>query len=112
MSDNKFKTKNFVSIDDAHSFEIIIYDEFPDYAYFTMINVTPEHYKTFLLLLKDGFEYMSNNNIKTIKQMLNTTDLEFFKKSTISYFDNYVIVSTNIEYFLEEICNGLGIQRL
>ena len=109
---NKNIYQKFVSIDDAHSFEISISDESLDLAYFTIINITPEHYKTFLLLLKDGFDFMIKNNILIVKQIINSTDIEFFKKSTISYYDNYVIISTNIEYFLEEICNGLGIQRL
>jgi len=55
---------------------------------------------------------MIKNNILTVKQIINSIDIEFFKKSTISYYDTYVIITTNIEYFLEDICNGLGIQRL
>lgn len=111
MSDKNI-SKKFLSIDDAHSFEININEEAKDSAYFTIEKVTPEHYKTFLLLLKDGFEYMIKNKISIVKQIINSTDIEFFKKSTISYYHNYVIISTNIEFFLEDICNGLGIQRL
>ena len=109
---NKNIYKKFVSIDDAHSFEINISEESNECAYFSIEKLTPEHYKTFLLILKDGFEYMIQNNISTVKQIINSTDIEFFKKSTISYYHNYVIISTNIDFFLEDLCNGLGIQRL
>jgi hypothetical protein len=67
---NKNINKKFVSIDDAHSFEITINEESKDLAYFSIINITPEHYKTFLLLLKDGFEYMIKNNILIVKQIV------------------------------------------
>ena len=109
---NNIINKKFISIDDAHSFEIKIDCENIDSAYFNICNITPENYKTFLLILKDGFQYMQMHNIKKVKQFINTTDVEFFKKSIISYYHNYIIVTTNIEYFLEEICNGLGIQKL
>ena len=109
---NKNINKKFVSIDDAHSFEINISEESSESAYFIIEKITPEHYKTFLLILKDGFEYMIKNNILIVKQIINSTDIEYFKKSTISYYNNYVVISTNIEYFLEDICNGLGIQKL
>ena len=106
---NNIHTKKFISIDDAHSFEITIHD---DYAFFIIGNVVPEHYKTFLLILKDGFQYMTNNNVKYVKQYINITDVEFFINSTKSYYNDYVIIKTDIEYFLDEICNGLGIKKL
>lgn len=105
MSSNK----EFISIDKNHSLNINIID---DTAYFTINYLNPEKYKTFLLLLKLAFEYMVNNNVKYIKQRINEEDKINFKNSIFIEEDDIVIVKTNIDNFLFELCDALGMQRL
>lgn len=100
---------NFTSTDKEHSFIISIIE---DTAYFSLLTLNPEKYKTFLLLLKKAFEYMISNNIKYIKQRINHNDKESFKKSSFIEENNTLIVKTNIEDFLFELCDALGINRL
>ena len=102
-------SRQFTSIDKCHSFGITILE---DTAYFVLYNVDPSHYKTFLLLLKNGFEYMNFHKIKYVKQQINAEDKESFKKSVIIEENNILIVKTNIEDFLLEICDAIGMHRL
>ena len=107
---NKLK-KEFISIDKEHSFTISIIE---DTAYFALnpIQFNPEEYKTFLLLLKNGFQYMINNGIKYVKQQINYEDKESFKKSSFIEENNILIAKTNINDFLIELCDALGMNRL
>jgi hypothetical protein len=101
--------KKFISIDKKHSYNITILDET---AYLVLCAIEPSSYKTFLLLLKSGFEYMKNNNIKYVKQQINIEDKKLFKKSTFIEENNMIIVKTEIDDFIFEICDALGIKRL
>jgi hypothetical protein len=101
--------KKFISIDKLHSFEITILE---DTSYFVILSLEPKHYKTFLLLLKKGFEYMKSNNVKYVKQTITLEDKELFKKSSFVEENNVLIVKTDIDMFLEELCNAMGMQRL
>ena len=130
---NKLK-KEFISIDKQHSFTISIIE---DTAYFVLNYIgkgtTPPpapkiiekvgkeeeekevfaiSYKIFLLLLKDGFQYMTNNGIKYVKQQINYEDKETFKKSFFIEENNILIAKTNIDDFLIELCEALGMNRL
>jgi hypothetical protein len=105
---NKSELK-FISIDKQHSFTIFIIE---DTAYFTLHDIKPEKYKTFLLELKKGFQYMVNNGIKYVKQEINYEDKESFKKSSFIEENNILIAKTNIEDFLVELCDVLGMHRL
>ena len=102
-------TKKFSSIDKNHSFSINIIE---DTAYFIIEEINPEHYKTLLLLLKSGFEYMVNSNVKYVKQYINKEDSGEFKRSIVIEEDNMTVVKTKIEDFLFELCDALGFQRL
>ena len=55
---------------------------------------------------------MVNNSIKYVKQEINYEDKESFKKSTFIEEDNILIAKTNIEDFLIELCDVLGMNRL
>ena len=102
-------SRQFTSIDRFHSFGITILE---DTAYFALRDVEPSQYKTFLLLLKKGFEYMKANNVKYVKQQVNPEDKESFKKSVVIEENNILIVKTKIDDFLFEICDAIGIHRL
>jgi hypothetical protein len=102
-------SQNFTSIDKNHQFNINIID---DTAYFTIEKLAPEKCKTFLLLLKSGIEYMVNKNIKYVKQYIMEEDVNEFKKSHIISENGLFVVKTQIEDFLFELCDALGIQRL
>lgn len=101
--------KNFVSVDKYHSFTITLIEEV---AYFKLELVNPEKYKTFLLLLKNGFEYMVNNKIKYVKQQINYEDKINFQRSIFIEENDILIVKTQINDFLFELCDALGINRL
>jgi hypothetical protein len=106
---NVMTSQQFTSIDKFHSFGITILE---DTAYFALRSVEPSQYKTFLLLLKRGFEYMKQNNVKYVKQQINVEDKESFKKSNVIEENNVLIVKTNIDDFLFEICDAIGMHRL
>lgn len=101
-------SKNFISIDKYHQFNINILD---DTAYFAIERYEPDKYKTFLLLLKTGFEYMVNNNVKYVKQYIMEDDINEFKKSQIISENGIFVAKTNIEDFLFELCDAMGFQR-
>jgi hypothetical protein len=102
-------SKTFISFDKKHQFNIDIIE---DTAYFTLLLINPEYYKTFLLLLKNAVELLVNNNVKYIKQYINEEDIVLFKNSIIIKENTFVLVKTKIEDFAYELCDALGIQRL
>jgi hypothetical protein len=55
---------------------------------------------------------MVNNSIKYVKQQINHEDKESFKRSSFIEEDNILIAKTDIEYFLVELCDALGMHRL
>ena len=59
-----------------------------------------------------GYEYMYLHKIKYVKQIINYEDREFFKKSQIIEENNLLIVKIDVEDFLFELCDALGIKRL
>jgi hypothetical protein len=102
---------NFVSVDKSHEINTTILDEL---CYLTIIKITPENYKTLLLLFKDIILYLNLKNVKYIKQFIHNNDKNSFKKSTINEFDedkNFVWITTNIIDFMEEICFALNINH-
>jgi hypothetical protein len=112
--DNKYLqnefNKLFDSIDLKHQIEISVLD---DISWFNINKIDYANIKTFLLLLKDILGYLSNKNIKYVKQYINKNDLELFTKSSfIELSDNVVIVSTKIEEFIPEIIDVFGINKL
>lgn len=107
---NITKINGFESIDKKHQIDIKLID---DIAWFNIIKLDYENYKTFLILLKQVMEYLNSNNIKFIKQYIYEEDLKYFKKS--SYLDignNQYIISTDIIHFLSELMNVLGVNKL
>lgn len=99
--------KHFCSM--GHAFKISIVD---DTAYFQLEQLKEENYKTFLLLLKNGFEYMCDNKVKYVKQYINEDDIVNFKKSEFLKNNDIVIVKTHIDDFLYELTGALGFNRL
>ena len=55
---------------------------------------------------------MTNNGIKYVKQQINYEDKETFKKSFFIEENNILIAKTNIDDFLIELCEALGMNRL
>jgi hypothetical protein len=101
--------KQFISIDKEHILNITLIE---DTAYFAIELLNSKEYKTFLLLLKKVFEYMKNNNVKYVKQQINYEDKELFKKSSFVEENNILIVKTDIDIFIYELCDALGMNRL
>ena len=103
--------KKFISIDKFHEINTSIIDNF---CYFSIEKLICENYKTFLLLLKDILLYLNNHKVKFIKQEILIIDLPYFKKSTRNETCNKtnVLITTNIEDFMEEICDALNIKHL
>jgi hypothetical protein len=100
----------FESIDKNHQIEINLID---DIAWFNIIKLDYENCKTFLILLKRVIEYLNLKNVKFIKQYINEEDLKYFEKSSYLEIDNdQYVISTEIIYFLSELTNALGIQKL
>lgn len=103
--------KKFISIDKSHEIDTAVIDEL---CYLTIINITPENYKTLLLLFKDIIMYLNLKNVKYIKQFIHYEDVQSFKNSTISVTDDdnkFAWITTNIVDFMEEICNALNINH-
>jgi hypothetical protein len=103
--------KKFISIDNFHEINTSIIDNF---CYFSIEKLIGENYKTFLLLLKDILLYLNNHKVKFIKQEILIIDLPYFKKSTRNETCNQtnVWITTDIEDFMEEICDALNIKHL
>ncbi len=103
--------KKFISIDQSHDIDTTIIE---DFCYLTIIKITPENYKTLLLLFKDIILYLNIRDVKYIKQFINYEDIQSFKNSTISASDeynNFAWITTNIEDFMVEICHTLNINH-
>jgi hypothetical protein len=100
----------FDSIDNKHQIEINIIDNI---SWFNINKLDFETFKTFLILLKDVIIYMKKNKVNCIKQYIMEEDAIFFKKSLIDNLDNNnLIVSTNIDDFVDEIINVMGIKKI
>ena len=103
--------KKFISIDQSHEIDTSIIE---DFCYLTINKITPENYKTLLLLFKDIILYLNLSDIKYIKQFIHCEDINSFKNSTINAIDEYddfVWITTNIVDFMEEICRALNINH-
>ena len=111
-TDKKLITdKKFVSIDLSHEIDTSIIE---DFCYLTINKITPENYKTLLLLFKDIILYLNLSDVKYIKQFIHCDDVESFKNSTINAsdeYDDFVWITTNIVDFMEEICRALNINH-
>lgn len=115
---NLINDKKFTSIDKSHEIDTTIIE---DLCYLTIIKITPENYKTLLLLFKDIILYLNLKNVKYIKQFIQCEDIQSFKNSTINICDdthlgvdnnnNFAWITTNIVDFMEEICNALNINH-
>ena len=92
--------KTFVSIDKNHSFTMEIIETT---CYFRIEMLEPKKYKTFLLLLKKGFEFMIENNIKYVKLKINKEDKNNFRRCTFIEEEDITIVKISIDDFLIEI---------
>ena len=104
--------KIFNSLDFKHQIEISIIG---DIAWFNINKLNYEFCKTFLILLKDVIEFISENKAKYIKQYLNKDDLEYYTKSSFVEEDlekSVYCASTKLEDFVEEIANALGIKKI
>ena len=108
---NLIVDKKFISIDQSHEIDTSVIE---DFCYLTIIKITPENYKTLLLLFKDIILYLNLRDVKYIKQFIHQEDVESFKKSSINASDDYhdfVWITTNIVDFMEEICRALNINH-
>ncbi len=107
---NEQKHKIFNSIDKKHEIEINIIENI---CWFNINKFEYEYYKTFLLMLKDILVFLKNNGVVYIKQYINENDCEYFKNSSVVNIDqdNYV-VTTNIDYFIDEITCVFGINKI
>lgn len=98
----------FKSIDEEHQINIEINEKV---AWFEIIKIEYEQYKTFLLLLKDIVTFISSKNIEYIKQYISSDDVKFFNNSRIDPFNEKIsIVTTKINIFPEETYQALGIK--
>jgi hypothetical protein len=105
-----FVDKNFNSIDNKHQIETSIIDNI---CWFNINKFDFENYKTFLLTLKDVLIYLKKNNIIYIKQHVYEEDIEYFKNSSIINTDeNKYTITTNIDVFVDEMVNVLGIRKI
>jgi hypothetical protein len=111
MESKLITDKKFISIEQSHEIDTSIIE---DFCYLTIIKITPENYKTLLLLFKDIILYLKLKDVKYIKQFIHYEDVESFKKSTIytsDDYNNFVWITTNIIDFMEEICCALNINH-
>ncbi len=110
MENNFQLNKIFNSVDLNHQISISIID---NVSWFNINKLNYESYKTFLLLLKEVLTFMNIHNIKYVKQYIYKEDLEYFKNSSyVEIGDSQYTVTTDIIYFLSEITNVLGIQKI
>lgn len=101
--------KRFTSINGNHEIDITIIEEI---AWFDIIKFKYEECKLFILLFKDVLTYMYENNIQYVKQYVNNSDVEMFKYSEYVINNDYSIITTPIDQFIDEICNVLNIKKL
>ena len=109
MNNYKFN-KIFTSLDKKHQLEVSIIDNI---AWFNIINIEYEFYKTFLDLLKDIIKIFNKNNVEYIKQYISSGDIQYFKYSEYIQIDNdCYIITTKIVDFPNEIFEVLGINKI
>ena len=94
--------KLFISVDKYHEISIIILS---DEAYFKIIEFDFDYPKTFLLLLKECSEYLTVNNIKTVKQEIINDEFKLFKysKKYDNLYEDQIMIETKYENFITEI---------
>jgi len=114
----------FESLDKLHKIIINIdsFSNLPEYCWFNIEIFNETNCKTFLILIKDVIDYINKKNIKYIKQYIYLEDSLYFKNSEIIKYEEKIklhnlaqdifIVTTKIEYFIQELINVLGIKIL
>lgn len=104
--------KTFTSIDNKHSISIEINET---NAFMNILYIEYSCPKSFVILLKDITEYLTDNNIAYIYQYIMERDYTYFNNSSIEYTDiikKEYLIKTKIQDFILEICNALDIKRL
>jgi len=103
--------KQFVSLDENHQINISIIN---NVAWFEIIKLKQEEYKTFVYLFKEVIEFFSKNNIISINQVIDKESLKYCKLSEIKQInENLYEINTKLRDFIDEvIVNLLGIQRI
>ena len=102
--------KIFTSVDSYHEIFTCIIENI---AKFQIVTFDASNCKTFALLLKTVIEYFRDNNVYYVIQYIQKTDVEFFNKSEITYYNNNTIIAkTNIDYLIDEVINALNIKLI
>ena len=103
--------KQFVSLDENHKINISIINNI---AWFEIIKLKQEEYKTFLYLFKEVIEYFNKNNIISINQVIDKESVKYCKLSEIKQINEKLYeINTKLKDFIDEvIINLLGIQRI
>lgn len=103
--------KQFVSLDENHQINISIIN---NVAWFEIIKLKQEEYKTFVYLFKEVIEFFSKNNIISINQVIDKESVKYCKLSEIKQInENLYEINTKLRDFIDEvIVNLLGIQRI
>jgi len=103
--------KQFVSLDENHQINISIIN---NTAWFEIIKLKKEEYKTFVYLFKEVIEFFSKNNIISINQVIDKESVKYCKLSEIKQVnENLYEINTKLIDFIDEvIINLLGIQRI
>ena len=103
--------KKFISLDENHEINISIKDET---AWFNIIKLKQENYKTFVYLFKEVIEFLKNEKVKIINQFIDEESVKFCKLSEINKINsNLYEIKTNLSDFIDEvIINLLGIQKI
>ena len=103
--------KQFVSLDENHQINISIINNI---AWFEIIKLKQEEYKTFVYLFKEVIEFFSKNNIISINQVIDKESVKYCKLSEIKQInENLYEINTKLRDFIDEvIVNLLGIQRI
>ena len=108
----------FKSYDDLHKITIKIDN---NTCWFNIDTFNNKNCKTFLMLIKEVIDFINIKNIKHINQYIYSNDCQYFKNSTISKYINsneiidnseIFIISTQINHFVEEMINVLGIKKI
>ena len=103
--------KQFVSLDENHQINISIINNI---AWFEIIKLKQEEYKTFVYLFKEVIEYFNKNNIISINQVIDKESVKYCKLSEIKQINEKLYeINTKLKDFIDEvIINLLGIQRI
>jgi len=103
--------KQFVSLDENHKINISIINNI---AWFEIIKLKQEEYKTFVYLFKEVIEYFNKNNIISINQVIDKESVKYCKLSEIKQINEKLYeINTKLKDFIDEvIINLLGIQRI